>query len=63
VIGGINLPHIVLQPLRQQSGYATDDLVPIALFQRTPLALVVLKESPHRTLDDLLGAARAGPTR
>jgi tripartite-type tricarboxylate transporter receptor subunit TctC len=61
VIGGINLPHIVLQPLRQQSGYATDDLVPIALFQRTPLALVVLKESPHLSLDDLLGAARARP--
>jgi tripartite-type tricarboxylate transporter receptor subunit TctC len=61
VIGGINLPHIVLQPLRQQSGYATDDLVPIALFQRTPLALVVLKESPHRNLDDLVDAARAQP--
>lgn len=61
VIAGINLPHIVLQPLRQQSGYATEDLVPIALFQRTPLALVVLKESLYRTLDDLLRSARAEP--
>jgi tripartite-type tricarboxylate transporter receptor subunit TctC len=58
-IAGINLPHIVLQPLRRQSGYATEDLVPIALFQRTPLALVVLEGSPYRTLDDLLRASRA----
>jgi tripartite-type tricarboxylate transporter receptor subunit TctC len=61
VIAGINLPHIVLQPLRQQSGYATEDLVPIALFQRTPLVLVVLEGSPYQTLDDLLRAARAQP--
>lgn len=61
VIAGINLPHIVLQPLRRQSGYATDDLVPIALFQRTPLALVVLEGSTYRTLDELLRAARAEP--
>ena len=61
VIAGINLPHIVLQPLRQQSGYATEDLVPVALFQRTPLALVVLEGSPYQTLDDLLRAARAQP--
>jgi tripartite-type tricarboxylate transporter receptor subunit TctC len=59
VIAGINLPHIVLQPLRRQSGYATDDLLPVALFQRTPLALVVLESSPYRTVDELLGAARA----
>lgn len=61
VIAGINLPHIVLQPLRQQSGYATDDLVPIALFQRTPLVLVVLAGSPYQTLGDLLRAAREKP--
>jgi tripartite-type tricarboxylate transporter receptor subunit TctC len=59
VIAGINLPHVVLQPLRKQSAYATDDLLPVAFFQRTPLALVVLQTSPYRTLDDLLRAARA----
>jgi putative tricarboxylic transport membrane protein len=63
LIAGINLPHIVLQPLRQQSGYTTEDLVPVALFQRTPLALVVLKESPYRTFDDLRRAARSQPDR
>jgi tripartite-type tricarboxylate transporter receptor subunit TctC len=61
VIGGINLPHIVLQPLRQQSGYATEDLVPVALVQRTVTALAVLQGSPYRTLDDLLRTARAQP--
>ncbi len=63
LIAGINLPHVVLQPLRQQSGYATEDLVPVAVFQRTALALVVLKASPYRTLDDFLRAARAEPDR
>ena len=63
LIAGINLPHVVLQPLRQQSGYATEDLVPVAVFQRTPLALVVLESSPYRTLDDFLRAARAEPDR
>lgn len=61
VMAGINLPHIVLQPLRQQSGYATEDLVPVAFFQRTLLALAVLEDSPYRTLDDLLRAARGAP--
>jgi tripartite-type tricarboxylate transporter receptor subunit TctC len=63
LIAGINLPHVVLQPLRRQSGYATEDLVPVAVFQRTPLALVVLESSPYRTLDDFLRAARAEPDR
>lgn len=59
---GINVPHIILQPLLQpEVGYKTEDLKVIALFQRTPIGLVVKKDSPYETLDDLLEAARQNP--
>lgn len=61
LFGGINLPHIVLAPLLQQTGYQTDDLKVIAVFQRTPIGLVVKKDSPYKTLDDLIKAANEKP--
>jgi tripartite-type tricarboxylate transporter receptor subunit TctC len=58
---GINTPHIILQPLQQEVGYKTNQINPVALFQRTPLALAVLKESPYATLKDFVEAARKEP--
>jgi tripartite-type tricarboxylate transporter receptor subunit TctC len=58
---GVNVPHIILQPLQQDTGYETAHLVPIVIFQRTPIALVVAPASPLRTLDDLIQAARDKP--
>lgn len=46
LMAGINIPHIILQPLQQKTGYTTEQIVPISLFQRTPLGLAVLKKSP-----------------
>ncbi|MDJ0781869.1 MAG: tripartite tricarboxylate transporter substrate binding protein [Desulfosarcinaceae bacterium] len=61
-ISGINIPHIVLQPLaRGNAGYQTADLVPIAIFQATPIGLAVLKESPFQTLEDLIDYAKQNP--
>lgn len=61
-ISGINIPHIVLQPLaRGNAGYTTEQLKPIALFQATPIGLAVLKDSPFKTLDDLLKYAKKNP--
>lgn len=61
ILAGINLPHIILQPLQQQTGYRTEQIEPIVLFQSTPLGLAVPKNSPYRSLEDLLAAARAKP--
>lgn len=58
---GINIPHIILQPLQQDTGYKTEQIVPVYLFQRTPLGLIVLKTSPYQTLKDFLAAAAAKP--
>lgn len=60
-LAGINLPHIILQPLQQETGYKTEDLLPVAFFQRTILGLAVLKDSPYKTLDDFLKAAKDKP--
>lgn len=61
-ISGINIPHIILQPLaRGNAGYETAQLKPIALFQATPIGLAVLKDSEFKTLDDLVKYAKANP--
>lgn len=57
----INTPHIILQPLQQQVGYKTDQINPVVMFQRTPLALAVLRESPYRDLKEFVEAAKKNP--
>ena len=59
---GINLPHIVLQPLqRKNAGYKTEDLKPVMIFHVTPCVLAVRADSPYKTLDDLIKAAKEKP--
>jgi len=59
LMAGINIPHIILQPMQQATGYKTEQIVPVAIFQRTPLALAVLKTSPYKTLKEFMDAAKA----
>lgn len=60
-IAGINLPHVVLQPLEGSVSYKTDDLVSVYWFHYTPDALVVPAESPYKTFADFVKAAQANP--
>jgi len=61
-ISGINIPHIVLQPMaRGEAGYETEQLSPIALFQATPIGLAVMKDSPYQSLADLTAYAEKNP--
>ncbi len=60
-IMGTNLPHIILQPMQQDMGYTTDDLVNVYFFHYTPDAVLVPIDSPYQTLDDLIEAAQATP--
>ena len=60
-IVGINLPHIVFQPLEGQVQYKTDDITPVFWFHYTPDALVVLESSPYKTIQDFVKAAKADP--
>jgi tripartite-type tricarboxylate transporter receptor subunit TctC len=58
---GINLPHIVLQPLEGQVQYKTDDITPTYWFHYTPDAIVVSNDSPIKTFQDLISMAKAQP--
>ena len=56
-IVGINLPHIVFQPIEGQVQYKTDELVPVYWYHYTPDALVVTEGSQIKTFKDFVAAA------
>jgi len=58
---GINLPHIVLQPLEGQVQYKTEDVTPVYWFHYTPDAIVVLQSSPWKTYQDIVKTAKEQP--
>jgi tripartite-type tricarboxylate transporter receptor subunit TctC len=60
-IMGVNLPHIVLQPLEPGTQFRTEDITPVYFFHYTPDAIIVPADSPYRTFADLVKAAREKP--
>jgi len=60
-IMGVNLPHIVLQPLEPGTQFRTEDITPVYFFHYTPDAIIVNVDSPYRTFADLVKAAREKP--
>ena len=62
-IYGINLPHLVLQPMEGQVQYKMADLTPVYWYHYTPDALVVPEASPFKTFADFLKAAQAAPDK
>ena len=63
IVAGVNLPHIVLQPLEGNVNYKTDEVAPVFFFQYTADAVVVPESSPFKTIQDLVAAAKASPER
>lgn len=59
-IVGINLPHIVLQPVLG-AHYKTRDITGVYLFHYTPDAIVVRHDSPFKSLKDLIDHASKKP--
>jgi tripartite-type tricarboxylate transporter receptor subunit TctC len=61
-ISGNNIPHIIIQPLvRDNAGYETEELVPVYMFQTTPIGLAVLEDSRFKNLEQLIDYARKNP--
>ncbi|HUQ27797.1 MAG TPA: tripartite tricarboxylate transporter substrate binding protein [Usitatibacter sp.] len=58
---GTNLPHIVLQPLEGNVQYRTEDINNVNFFNYTPDAIVVRNESPFKTYQEFVAAAKAKP--
>jgi len=61
VVMGFNLPHLFLQPMQKDVGYKTKDIATFYVFQQTPDAIVVPADSPYKTLQDLIDAAKKKP--
>ncbi len=60
-IVGVNLPHLVFQPIEGEVQYKTADITPVFWFHFTPDALVVPEASPYKTFADFIAAARKTP--
>jgi tripartite-type tricarboxylate transporter receptor subunit TctC len=58
---GVNLPHIVFQPIEGQVQYKTLDVTPVYWFHFTPDILVVPAQSPIRNFQDFVRTAKATP--
>lgn len=56
-----NLPHLVLQPLEGSVQYKTEDIHNVHFYHYTPDAIVVRNESPYKTYQDLVKAAKEKP--
>ncbi|TWO72432.1 tripartite tricarboxylate transporter substrate binding protein [Caenimonas sedimenti] len=60
-IVGVNLPHIVFQPLEGTVQYKTQDVTPVFWFHYTPDLLVVPAQSAIKNFDDFVKTAKANP--
>jgi tripartite-type tricarboxylate transporter receptor subunit TctC len=58
---GINLPHIVFQPIEGQVQYKTEDITPVFWFHYTPDILVVPSASSIKTFAEFIAAAKKDP--
>jgi tripartite-type tricarboxylate transporter receptor subunit TctC len=60
-IVGINLPHMVLQPMEGNVTYKIEDVTPVYWFHYTPDALVVPESSPIKSWADFVKTAKDSP--
>ena len=60
-IVGINLPHIVFQPIEGEVQYKTADITPVYWFHYTPDVLVVPENSPIKSFAEFIAAAKSSP--
>ena len=58
---GINLPHIVFQPIEGQVQYKTADITPVFWFHYTPDTLVVPTSSAIKNFAEFIEAAKKDP--
>ena len=58
---GINLPHIVFQPIEGEVQYKTADITPVFWFHYTPDVLVVPESSAIKNFAEFIAAAKQSP--
>ena len=55
---GVNIPHTILQPLQEGIQYKTEDINAIYYYHFTPDALMVSADSPYKTYQEFIAAAK-----
>lgn len=60
-IGGLNVPHIVLQPLGQDAQFSVDNFDYICQVVNDPQCVAVLNDSPFKSVKDVFDFAKAHP--
>jgi tripartite-type tricarboxylate transporter receptor subunit TctC len=59
---GINIPHIILQPLSQKdAAFKTEDLQPLCIFESTPIGLAVKRDSKINSVREFIDFAKGNP--
>lgn len=58
---GVNIPHVILQPLQEGIQYKTADINAIYYYHFTPDALMVSADSPYKTYQEFITAAKDNP--
>lgn len=60
-IGGMNLPHLILQSLAQNAQFKPDDFAYICEVVNDPQCVAVRKDSPFQTTEELIEFAKKNP--
>lgn len=60
-IGGLNVPHIILQPLAQNAQFTPDSFKYICQVVNDPQCIAVRKDSPYQSTSEIIAAARKNP--
>ena len=60
-IGGVNVPHMIIQPLTQSAQFTVNDFDYICQVVNDPQCVVVRKDSSLKTLQDVFDYAKANP--
>ncbi|HWT10936.1 MAG TPA: tripartite tricarboxylate transporter substrate binding protein [Roseomonas sp.] len=61
VLGTTNMPGLLTIPIERQAQFKLDDFAGIANMVTDPTAITVHEDSPYRSMQDLVAAARARP--
>ena len=62
-IGGLNVPHIVLQPMAQGAQFSIDDFAYICQVVNDPQVVAVRADSAYKSVADLFDAAKKNPSK
>jgi tripartite-type tricarboxylate transporter receptor subunit TctC len=61
-VGGLVIPHIIIQPLAlDDTGYATEEITPVAWNVSAPAALLVVENGRFETIEQFMTYAREHP--